>query len=123
MSSRSDDRFEGQAMTEHVVIVGAGIVGVSAGLWLRRFSDAQVTLIDRLDPGEGTSHGNAGVLAACAVVPVTGPGLVAKQAADLDVSSDGPLALQVEGDNVGLLPARIGVVPGVLRVRVPRPRH
>ena len=65
-------------MTEHVVIVGAGIVGVSAGLWLRRFSDAQVTLIDRLDPGEGTSHGNAGVLAACAVVPVTGPGLVAK---------------------------------------------
>ncbi|MDA0963160.1 MAG: FAD-dependent oxidoreductase, partial [Proteobacteria bacterium] len=55
MSSRSDDRFEGQAMTEHVVIVGAGIVGVSAALWLRRFSDAQVTRIDRLDPGEGTS--------------------------------------------------------------------
>ncbi len=45
------------------------------------------------------------------------------QAGGLDVSSDGPLALQVEGDNVGLLPARIGVVPGVLRVRVPRPRH
>jgi len=38
----------------------------------------QVTLVDRQAPGEGTSYGNAGVLASCAVVPVTTPGLVAK---------------------------------------------
>jgi len=63
---------------EHVIIAGAGIVGVSAGIWLRRFSDAKVTLIDRLAPGEGTSHGNAGVIAACSVAPVTAPGLLAK---------------------------------------------
>ena len=61
-----------------MIIAGAGIVGVSTGIWLRRMSDAEVTIIDRLPPGEGTSHGNAGVLAACSVAPVTAPGLVRK---------------------------------------------
>ncbi|MEM9709873.1 MAG: FAD-binding oxidoreductase [Pseudomonadota bacterium] len=65
-------------MPDRVIIAGAGIVGVSTGIWLRRFSDAEVTLIDRLPPGEGTSHGNAGVIAACSVVPVTAPGLIRK---------------------------------------------
>ena len=65
-------------MPEHVIIAGAGIVGVSAGIWLRRMGQAEVTIIDRLAPGEGTSHGNAGVLAACSVAPVTAPGLVRK---------------------------------------------
>lgn len=61
-----------------MIIAGAGIVGVSAGIWLRRISDADVTIIDRLPPGEGTSHGNAGVIAACSVAPVTAPGLIGK---------------------------------------------
>ncbi|MEO0402818.1 MAG: FAD-dependent oxidoreductase [Pseudomonadota bacterium] len=65
-------------MPEHVIIAGAGIVGVSTGIWLRRMSDAKVTIIDRLPPGEGTSHGNAGVIAACSVAPVTAPGLIKK---------------------------------------------
>jgi D-amino-acid dehydrogenase len=65
-------------MTRRVVIAGGGIVGVSAGIWLKRFTDAEVTLIDRAGPGEGTSYGNGGVLAACAMVPVTIPGLVPK---------------------------------------------
>ncbi|MEM1401523.1 MAG: FAD-dependent oxidoreductase [Pseudomonadota bacterium] len=65
-------------MPDRVIIAGAGIVGVSTGIWLRRFSDAEVTIIDRLPPGEGTSHGNAGVLAACSVAPVTAPGLLGK---------------------------------------------
>ncbi|KIN62597.1 FAD dependent oxidoreductase [Sulfitobacter noctilucicola] len=64
-------------MTRHVVVIGAGIVGVSTGIWLRR-AGAEVTIIDRGAPGTGTSHGNAGVLAACAMVPVTGPGLIPK---------------------------------------------
>ncbi len=61
----------------HVVIAGAGIVGVSAGIWLRR-AGAEVTLVDRAAPGQGTSFGNAGVLAACSMVPVTAPGLLRK---------------------------------------------
>lgn len=64
-------------MSEHIVIIGAGIVGVSAGIWLRRFG-ADVTIVDRGAPGQGTSHGNAGVLAACSMVPVTAPGLLRK---------------------------------------------
>lgn len=64
-------------MSRHVVVVGAGIVGVSCAIWLRR-TGADVTLIDRAAPGEGTSHGNAGVLAACSMVPVTAPGLMRK---------------------------------------------
>ncbi len=60
-----------------IVVIGAGIVGVSAAIWLRRAGCA-VTLIDRGRPGMGTSYGNAGVLAACSVVPVTTPGLLFK---------------------------------------------
>ncbi|MEL7091336.1 MAG: FAD-dependent oxidoreductase [Pseudomonadota bacterium] len=68
----------GKQTPKRVIIAGAGIVGVSTGIWLRRISDAQVTIIDRLPPGEGTSHGNAGVIAACSVAPVTAPGLIRK---------------------------------------------
>ncbi|MGB3246851.1 MAG: FAD-binding oxidoreductase [Sulfitobacter sp.] len=64
-------------MSERIVIIGAGIVGVSTGIWLRRLG-ADVTLVDRGLPGQATSFGNAGVLAACSMVPVTAPGLVAK---------------------------------------------
>ncbi|MCY6379469.1 NAD(P)/FAD-dependent oxidoreductase [Hoeflea prorocentri] len=61
----------------HIVVIGAGIVGVSAAIWLRR-AGCEVTLIDRAEPGQGTSFGNAGVLASCSVVPVTGPGMALK---------------------------------------------
>lgn len=64
-------------MSKHIVIIGAGIAGVSTGIWLRRMG-ARVTLLDRGQPGQGTSYGNAGILAACAMVPVTGPGLIGK---------------------------------------------
>ncbi|WP_439124637.1 NAD(P)/FAD-dependent oxidoreductase [Marivita sp.] len=80
-------------MPENIIIAGAGIVGVSTGIWLRRFSDAKVTIIDRLPPGEGTSHGNGGVLAACAMVPVTGPGLIRK-APGMLMNPDFPLFLR-----------------------------
>ena len=60
-----------------VAVVGAGIAGVSAAIWLQR-AGADVILVDRRPPGEEASYGNAGVLAACSVVPVTGPGLILK---------------------------------------------
>ena len=62
---------------QRIVVIGAGIVGVSAAIWLCR-AGREVTLVDRAEPGQGTSYGNAGVLAACSVVPVTVPGLVGK---------------------------------------------
>lgn len=65
------------ARQKTVVIVGAGIVGVSAAVWLQR-DGHKVILVDKEGPGEGASHGNGGILASCSVVPVTGPGLLAK---------------------------------------------
>lgn len=81
-----------RSMSRHVVVIGAGIVGVSTAIWLRR-AGVDVTIIDRGAPGTGTSHGNGGVLAACAMVPVTGPGLVRK-APGMLLDSDYPLFLR-----------------------------
>ena len=63
--------------SKKVVVVGAGIAGVSAGIWLLR-SGHSVTLIDKGEPGQGASFGNAGLLASCSMLPVTGPGLITK---------------------------------------------
>lgn len=75
-----------------VVIVGAGIVGVSTALWLQR-DGHNVILVDKAGPGEGTSYGNGGVLASCAIVPVPGPGLISK-APGMLLSPDQPLFLK-----------------------------
>ncbi len=80
-------------MPRHVVVIGAGIVGVSAAIWLQR-AGAKVTIIDRAGPGTGTSHGNAGVLAASGVAPVTGPGLLRK-APFMLLDRDVPLYLRL----------------------------
>ena len=62
---------------ESVLVVGAGIVGVSTALRLQRRGVA-VTIVDSRLPGDGTSYGNAGVLATGSILPVTMPGLLKK---------------------------------------------
>jgi D-amino-acid dehydrogenase len=57
-----------------VAVVGAGIVGVSCALHLRR-DDHDVTLIDPRAPGTATSFGNAGGIVTGAVVPNSTPAL------------------------------------------------
>ena len=66
-------------MTVKVLVVGAGITGVSISENLRRFG-ADVTLVDRVTPGDikQTSFGNAGMLARAAIVPISTPGLLKK---------------------------------------------
>ena len=78
--------------TRNVVVIGAGIVGVSTAVWLRR-AGCDVTLIDRGQPGMGASYGNACTLAACAMVPVTTPGLIARAPGYL-LNPDFPLFLR-----------------------------
>ncbi|WP_179381026.1 NAD(P)/FAD-dependent oxidoreductase [Jannaschia marina] len=56
-----------------VTILGAGIVGVCCALTLRERGHP-VEVIDRADPGEGASHGNAGVISPWSVVPQPMPG-------------------------------------------------
>jgi D-amino-acid dehydrogenase len=75
-----------------ILVAGAGIVGISTAIWLQR-AGHDVTVVDREGPASGTSHGNAGVLAAGAVVPVTTPGLLGKAPAML-MNPDAPLYLR-----------------------------
>lgn len=55
-----------------VVVLGAGIVGVSVALHLQA-QGLSVVLMDRAAPGEGTSFGNAGVIEGSALLPVGFP--------------------------------------------------
>ncbi len=75
-----------------IIVVGAGIVGVSTALWLQR-DGFDVTLVDREGPAAGTSYGNAGILAAGSIVPVSVPGLWRK-APGLLLDPDQPLFLK-----------------------------
>jgi D-amino-acid dehydrogenase len=60
--------------TAHTIVVGGGIIGVSAAYYLARRGH-RVTLIDRGDIGGGSSFGNAGIIA-FGHPPIPRPGLV-----------------------------------------------
>ena len=79
--------------TRQAVVVGAGIVGICCAIELKRRGFA-VTVIDRLDPGEACSYGNAGILAAQAVVPIAMPGLIA-QVPRMLLDPDSPLVIRL----------------------------
>ena len=74
------------------VVIGAGIVGVCAALHLLR-DGRRVTLVDRGAPGEGTSFGNAAVLAVESVVPVQSPGMI-RRVPGMLTDPLGPLAIR-----------------------------
>jgi D-amino-acid dehydrogenase len=74
-----------------VIVVGAGIVGTSCAFVLQSRGYA-VTLVDRLEPGEACSFGNAGVIATSSVVPLILPGTLRKAPSWL-LDRDGPLAV------------------------------
>ena len=61
-------------MAKRIIVIGAGICGVSTAIWLRR-AGHDVLLLDRSQPGMGASYGNAGLLAQWAIVPLTEPGI------------------------------------------------
>jgi D-amino-acid dehydrogenase len=56
----------------HAMVIGAGVIGVSTAAFLQR-AGFQVTLIDRLPPGEGCSSGNAGGIAFGEILPTLHP--------------------------------------------------
>jgi glycine/D-amino acid oxidase-like deaminating enzyme len=57
------------SLPNNIAVIGAGIVGLSTALWLQRIG-AKVTLIDRNEPGLGTSFGNAGLFADYGRLPI-----------------------------------------------------
>jgi D-amino-acid dehydrogenase len=61
----------------HITIIGAGIIGISTAAFLQR-AGHNVTLIDRVPPGEGCSFGNAGGVAFAEVMPTIHPRVLVK---------------------------------------------
>lgn len=57
---------------KNIIILGAGIVGISAALHLQQRGVSTV-LVDRQGPGEGTSYGNAGILEGNTLFPYPFP--------------------------------------------------
>ncbi|MDB5416190.1 MAG: hypothetical protein JWR10_4525 [Rubritepida sp.] len=78
--------------TQHVTIIGAGIVGVCSALWLQRDGWA-VTLIDTQPPGNGASFGNAGNISPGGVVPYSIPGSL-RQVPKWLFDPTGPLSIR-----------------------------
>ena len=75
-TDRTFDRAElGGILGKNVLVIGAGIVGCSAALWLQR-DGHQVTIVDKKGPGEGASFGNASVIATESCIPVATPGIL-----------------------------------------------
>ncbi|PRD45644.1 amino acid dehydrogenase [Phyllobacterium phragmitis] len=59
-------------MRADIIVLGAGIIGVSTALHLQA-RGRSVCLIDRGEPGEGTSYGNAGLIERSSVIPYSFP--------------------------------------------------
>lgn len=76
----------------HVLIAGAGFVGLSTALYLQR-EGARVTLLDPNGPGEGASKGNAAVLAVDSVLPVAMPDTL-REVPGMLMDPLGPLAIR-----------------------------
>src|SRR2546423_1861174 len=75
-----------------VGVIGAGIVGLCAALWLQR-DGHRVFLVEPGTPGEGASFGNAGCFNGSSVTPAGMPGVV-KQVPRWLMDPLGPLALR-----------------------------
>jgi D-amino-acid dehydrogenase len=76
----------------HVLIAGAGFVGLSTALYLQR-EGARVTVLDPNGPGEGASKGNAAMLAVDSVLPVAMPGVL-REVPGMLLDPLGPLAIR-----------------------------
>src|SRR3712207_4695261 len=59
-------------MRSDILVLGAGMVGVTTALQLARRGHA-VCLVDRREPGQEASYGNAGIVQSEAVVPYAFP--------------------------------------------------
>ncbi|QOZ35696.1 FAD-binding oxidoreductase [Bradyrhizobium sp. CCBAU 53421] len=63
------------AQKADVVVLGAGMVGVSAGLAARQ-RGLSVVIVDRREPGCETSYGNAGIISSGSILPLNTPSLL-----------------------------------------------
>jgi len=78
--------------TKKILVLGAGIVGICNALALRE-KGFEVTLIDKNEPSDATSYGNAGVISQWACIPQSMPGLWKKVPKWL-FDPNGPLSIR-----------------------------
>ncbi|WP_199286476.1 NAD(P)/FAD-dependent oxidoreductase [Pseudogemmobacter humi] len=64
-------------MMSDVIVIGAGVVGLSAALALQA-RGLKVTVVDREGPAAGASAGNAGAFAFTDILPLASPGILKK---------------------------------------------
>ena len=62
-------------MNPDVLIIGGGIIGISAAYYLAGEGIA-VTVIDKGEMGSGSSYGNAGLICPCHSTPIAAPGIL-----------------------------------------------
>jgi D-amino-acid dehydrogenase len=62
-------------MSDHIIIIGAGVVGAASALALQA-DGHNITLVDRQAPCAGASFGNAGVIVNGSCVPTAMPGIL-----------------------------------------------
>lgn len=77
---------------QRVGVIGGGITGISAAIFLRR-DGHDVTLYDPGDPGAGTSSGNAGVISTGGIIPTATP-YVLKRVPKMLLDPYGPLTIR-----------------------------
>ena len=58
-------------------VIGGGIVGLTTA-WYMNQAGAEVTVIDKTDLSDSTSHGNAGMIVPSHFVPLASPGVISK---------------------------------------------
>lgn len=64
-------------MDKKVVIVGAGIVGLSTAYYLNK-AGVDVTIIDSTDGKDNCSYGNAGYISPSHIIPLASPGIISQ---------------------------------------------
>ncbi|WP_404405768.1 NAD(P)/FAD-dependent oxidoreductase [Pelagibacterium halotolerans] len=64
-------------VSRDIVVIGAGVVGLSVALALKA-RGRDVTVLDKTGPGAGASAGNAGAFAFSEIIPLATPGIMRK---------------------------------------------
>lgn len=83
-------------MSKHVVIVGGGVIGLCSAFFLHE-NGCQVTVIDRSDMKNGTSHLNAGYICPSHFTPLAAPGVI-EQGLKWMFNSSSPFYIQPKLD-------------------------
>lgn len=91
-ATNSQPSLEKSPDQTNVCVIGAGIVGVNCALAAVK-EGFQVTLIDRIEPGEACSFGNAGILAEWSFMPIFGPDVL-KSVPGYLLDPKGPLTIR-----------------------------